>query len=204
MLCFRKQSKRVKQSRRNRVLESLSPEMAQISGKDLIPNSFVMSREDIAGHLGMVWELIKAPLIVPVLRLSVYVCLAMALMLFCERVYMGIVIVLVKLFWQKPAKRYRWEPIEEDVESGSSNFPFVLVQIPMYNEKEVTPPLDLAVTPAHCTYLSENKRLIVLVRNAQTGVQDFDRSGVRAVLAGRPPPHPSPRRLDRSHNQGNP
>ncbi|KAI3420507.1 Glyco_trans_2-like domain-containing protein [Psidium guajava] len=111
--------------------------MAQISGKDLIPNSFVMSREDIAGHLGMVWELIKAPLIVPVLRLSVYVCLAMALMLFCERVYMGIVIVLVKLFWQKPAKRYRWEPIEEDVESGSSNFPFVLVQIPMYNEKEV-------------------------------------------------------------------
>lgn len=122
--------------------------MAQISAKDLIPNSFTMSREDIAGQLGMVWELIKAPLIVPVLRLSVYVCLAMALMLFMERVYMGIVIVLVKLFWQKPAKRYNWQPIEEDLESGSSNFPIVLVQIPMYNEKEVTPPLDLAVTTA--------------------------------------------------------
>lgn len=111
--------------------------MAQISAKDLIPNSFAMSRENIAGQLGMVWELVKAPLIVPVLRLSVYVCLAMALMLFMERVYMGIVIVLVKLFWQKPAKRYNWQPIEEDLESGSSNFPIVLVQIPMYNEKEV-------------------------------------------------------------------
>ncbi|KAL3718242.1 hypothetical protein ACJRO7_003386 [Eucalyptus globulus] len=111
--------------------------MAQISAKDLIPDSLTMSREDIAGQLGMVWELIKAPLIVPVLRLSVYVCLAMALMLFMERVYMGIVIVLVKLFWKKPEKRYNWEPIEEDLESGSSNFPFVLVQIPMYNEKEV-------------------------------------------------------------------
>ncbi|KAF8009515.1 hypothetical protein BT93_J0500 [Corymbia citriodora subsp. variegata] len=111
--------------------------MAQISAKDLMPNSFTMSREDVAGQLGMVWELIKAPLIVPVLRLSVYVCLTMALMLFIERVYMGIVIVLVKLFWQKPEKRYNWEPIEEDLESGSSNFPVVLVQIPMYNEKEV-------------------------------------------------------------------
>ncbi|KAM7275747.1 hypothetical protein ACFE04_017613 [Oxalis oulophora] len=62
---------------------------------------------------------------------------AMSLMLFMERVYMGIVIVLVKLFWPKPEKRYNWKPIEDDVEFGSSNFPHVLIQIPMFNEREV-------------------------------------------------------------------
>ncbi|KAI4382283.1 hypothetical protein MLD38_008264 [Melastoma candidum] len=102
-----------------------------------IPNSFPYVRQEFTGVLGQMWELVKAPLIVPLLRLAVYVCLAMALMLFCERVYMGIVIILVKLFWKKPDKRYNWEPLEEDLEGGSSNFPVVLVQIPMYNEKEV-------------------------------------------------------------------
>lgn len=51
---------------------------------------------------------------------------------------MGIVIVLVKLFMKKPDKRYKWEPMEDDdLEIGSANFPKVLVQIPMFNEKEV-------------------------------------------------------------------
>lgn len=111
--------------------------MAQISPKFFIPESFQVSREDIAGQIGLIWELLKAPLIVPLLKLGVYICLAMSLMLFMERVYMGIVIILVKLFWQKPEKRYNWQPIEDDVELGSSNFPVVLIQIPMFNEKEV-------------------------------------------------------------------
>ncbi|KAL4296139.1 hypothetical protein GQ457_12G027710 [Hibiscus cannabinus] len=111
--------------------------MAQISPKLLIPESFQVSRDDITGQLGLIWELIKAPLIVPLLQLGVYICLAMSLMLFMERVYMGIVIILVKLFWKKPEKRYNFEPIQDDVELGSSNFPVVLVQIPMFNEKEV-------------------------------------------------------------------
>lgn len=112
--------------------------MAQISPKFFIPESFQVSREDIAGQIGLIWELLKAPLIVPLLKLGVYICLAMSLMLFMERVYMGIVIILVKLFWQKPEKRYNWQPIEDDVELGSSNFPVVLIQIPMFNEKEVS------------------------------------------------------------------
>ena len=111
--------------------------MAQISPKLLIPESFQVSRDDITGQLSLIWELIKAPLIVPLLQLGVYICLAMSLMLFMERVYMGIVIILVKLFWKKPEKRYNFEPIQDDVEQGSSNFPVVLVQIPMFNEKEV-------------------------------------------------------------------
>jgi hypothetical protein len=62
----------------------------------------------------------------------------MSLMLFMERVYMGIVIILVKLFWKKPDKRYKWEPMQDDLESGNLNFPVVLVQIPMFNEREVS------------------------------------------------------------------
>ncbi|MBA0587586.1 hypothetical protein Gorai_000712, partial [Gossypium raimondii] len=111
--------------------------MAQISPKLLIPESFQVSRDDITGQLGLIWELIKTPLIVPLLQLGVYICLAMSLMLFMERVYMGIVIILVKLFWKKPEKRYKFEFIQDDVELGSSNFPVVLIQIPMFNEKEV-------------------------------------------------------------------
>ncbi|KAK9279120.1 hypothetical protein L1049_012795 [Liquidambar formosana] len=99
--------------------------MAEISAKTLIPETFQGTRGDIAGQIGLVWELIKAPLIVPLLRLGVYICLTMSLMLFIERLYMGIVIILVKLFWKKPDKRYNWEPIQEDLENGNSNFPVV-------------------------------------------------------------------------------
>ncbi|PKI78771.1 hypothetical protein CRG98_000838 [Punica granatum] len=110
--------------------------MAEVSPKALIPDSFMVSREDIAGQIGMMWELIKTPLIVPLLNLAVYICLAMVLMLFIERLYMGVVIILVKLFWKKPEDRYNWNPIEEDLESGSAAYPVVLVQIPMFNERE--------------------------------------------------------------------
>lgn len=111
--------------------------MPQIPTNLLIPE-FQVSREDIAGQIGLIWELIKVPVIVPVLKLGVYICLAMSLMLFIERLYMGVVIILVKLFWPKPEKRYNWTPIQEDEELGSTNFPVVLVQIPMFNEKEVS------------------------------------------------------------------
>lgn len=111
--------------------------MAETSQKILIPETFQNPGYDIASQIGLMWELIKAPLIVPLLTLGVYICLAMSLMLFMERLYMGIVIILVKLFWKKPEKRYKFEPIQDDVEMGSSNFPVVLIQIPMFNEKEV-------------------------------------------------------------------
>ncbi|KAG2674509.1 hypothetical protein I3843_13G124700 [Carya illinoinensis] len=111
--------------------------MADISQKILLPETFQGVRDEVAGQIGMMWELIKAPLIVPLLTLGVYICLAMSLMLFIERLYMGVVIILVKLFWKKPEKRYNYELLQEDLEMGSSNFPVVLIQIPMFNEKEV-------------------------------------------------------------------
>ncbi|KAB2606587.1 glucomannan 4-beta-mannosyltransferase 2-like [Pyrus ussuriensis x Pyrus communis] len=111
--------------------------MAETTTQVLIPETFQGTTNDIAGQLGLIWELIKAPLIVPLLTVGVYVSLAMSLMLFFERVYMGVVIVLVKLFWKKPEERYKYEPIQDDLEVGSSNFPVVLIQIPMFNEREV-------------------------------------------------------------------
>nr|GMD22746.1 glucomannan 4-beta-mannosyltransferase 2-like [Ipomoea batatas] len=113
--------------------------MAEVAanGGGMIPETFRGPAADMAAQMGVMWELIKAPLIVPVLRLSVYVCLAMSLMLFFERLYMGIVIILVKIFWKKPEKRYNWEPMRDDLELGNAAFPMVLIQIPMYNEKEV-------------------------------------------------------------------
>jgi beta-mannan synthase len=113
--------------------------MGEVSQKIMIPESFQfqVSSYDISGQLKLIWDLIKAPLIVPLLTLGVYISLAMSLMLLMERVYMGIVIILVKLFWKKPEKRYKWEPMQDDIESGNLNFPVILVQIPMFNEKEV-------------------------------------------------------------------
>ncbi|KAJ0973464.1 hypothetical protein J5N97_021423 [Dioscorea zingiberensis] len=96
-----------------------------------------VSSDDMAGQMGFIWEQLKAPVMVPALRLSVFLCLVMSIMLFVEKVYMAIVIILVKLLGKKPERRYKWEPIKDDVELGNSVYPMVLVQIPMYNEKEV-------------------------------------------------------------------
>ncbi|XP_048607740.1 glucomannan 4-beta-mannosyltransferase 9 isoform X2 [Brassica napus] len=103
----------------------------------VIPDSFMGYRDDITMQMSMILDQIRAPLIVPVLRLAVYICLTMSVMLFVERVYMGIVISLVKLFGRKPEKRFKWEPMKDDIEHGNSVYPMVLVQIPMYNEREV-------------------------------------------------------------------
>ena len=85
----------------------------------------------------MLWHLIKAPLIVPLLTLFVNICLVMSIMLFIERVYMAIVKLFIKLLGRKPEKIYKWEAMKDDIELGSSAYPVVLVQVPMYNEKEV-------------------------------------------------------------------
>ncbi|XP_065866603.1 glucomannan 4-beta-mannosyltransferase 2 [Euphorbia lathyris] len=111
--------------------------MAEDAPRFIIPETFSVTRDGIGAQIYLIWELIRAPLIVPLLQLSVYICLAMSLMLLMERLYMGVVIVLIKLFYKKPEQRYKYEPIQDDVESGSSNYPICLIQIPMFNEREV-------------------------------------------------------------------
>lgn len=110
--------------------------MVESEPKVYIPESFQVNY-DVSSQIKMIWDVMKAPLIVPFLNACVYISLAMALMLFMERVYMGFVIILVKLFWKKPEQRYKYEPLQDDEELGGSNFPVVLVQIPMFNEREV-------------------------------------------------------------------
>lgn len=110
--------------------------MVESEPKVYIPESFQVNY-DVSSQIKMIWDVMKAPLIVPFLNACVYISLAMALMLFMERVYMGFVIILVKLFWKKPEQRYKYEPLQDDEELAGENFPVVLVQIPMFNEREV-------------------------------------------------------------------
>ncbi|WOL19938.1 glucomannan 4-beta-mannosyltransferase 9 [Canna indica] len=55
--------------------------------------------------------MVKTPVIVSLLQLAVYVCLAMSAMLFVEKVYMAVVITGVRLLGRRPEKRYKWEPM---------------------------------------------------------------------------------------------
>ncbi|KAL9253890.1 Glucomannan 4-beta-mannosyltransferase 9-like protein, partial [Drosera capensis] len=136
-----------------------------MSTSTLVPDEFQGgARDDVAGQLGMIWDQARAPLIVPMLKLAVIVCLTMSIMLFVERVYMGIVISFVKLLRQKPEKRYKWEALKEDLESGNSNYPMVLVQIPMYNEREV---YQLSIGAA-CGLSWPSDRLIIQVLDDST------------------------------------
>jgi len=98
---------------------------------------FQVASEGAATQLEFIWKQIREPLIVPTLRWTVYLCLGLSLIMLVEKVYMAIIISYVKLFKRTPEKCYKFEAIEDDVELGNSNFPMVLVQVPMYNEREV-------------------------------------------------------------------
>lgn len=87
------------------------------------------------------WDRIRVPIIAPILRIAVYICIGMSIMLFLERVYMAIVIVCVKCLGKKRYTKYQLEAIKEDLEKNK-NYPKVLVQIPMFNEKEVKVPIN--------------------------------------------------------------
>ncbi|KAH1230275.1 Glucomannan 4-beta-mannosyltransferase 9 [Glycine max] len=117
-----------------------------------------------ASQMGLIWQQARAPLVVPLMKLLVVLCLAMSLMLFVERVYMGIVIIFVKLFRYKPEKKYKWEPLRDDLEFGNSAYPMVLVQIPMYNEKEV---YQLSIGAA-CGLSWPSDRIIIQVLDDST------------------------------------
>lgn len=97
--------------------------------------------------VGLAWEQVQAPVLVPLLRVAVVVCLAMSAMLFVEKVYMGAVFAFVKIFGHSPERRHKCESIKNDLETGNAGYPMVLVQIPMYNEKEVILPFVSSPSP---------------------------------------------------------
>ncbi|KAL8516819.1 hypothetical protein ACS0TY_015177 [Phlomoides rotata] len=138
--------------------------MDSLSSTSVLPNTFSGTGDDITQQILLIWDQIKAPLIVPLLKIAVFLCLSMSVMLFIERVYMAVVITLVKLFGRKPDKRYKWEPLKDDLELGNSAYPMVLVQIPMYNEREV---YQLSIGSA-CGLSWPSDRIIVQVLDDST------------------------------------
>ncbi|KAI0495442.1 hypothetical protein KFK09_021743 [Dendrobium nobile] len=86
------------------------------------------------------WKQIRMIIVAPLLRVAVLICLVMTLMIFVEKLLVAFICLVVKVFKLKPEKRYKWKPMSpetSDLESGVQSYPMVLVQIPMYNEKEV-------------------------------------------------------------------
>ncbi|XP_062196335.1 probable glucomannan 4-beta-mannosyltransferase 11 isoform X1 [Phragmites australis] len=93
-----------------------------------------------AAQCAAVWAHARALVVVPVVRLLVFFSLAMTVMILIEKLFVCAVCLVVKVFRLQPERRYRWEPIAAaagDVEAGGAAHPMVLVQIPMYNEREV-------------------------------------------------------------------
>ncbi|KAL0896974.1 hypothetical protein Bca101_080935 [Brassica carinata] len=121
--------------------------------------------EDVVARISICWEQARAVVVVPVFKFLVALCLIMSVMYFIEVMYMGVVVAYVKLFKRKPEKLYKWEAMDDDdVEGGSESFPMVLVQIPMYNEKEVC---DQSIAAA-CKISWPSNRLIIQVLDDST------------------------------------
>uniref|UniRef100_A0A0D9X867 glucomannan 4-beta-mannosyltransferase n=1 Tax=Leersia perrieri TaxID=77586 RepID=A0A0D9X867_9ORYZ len=87
----------------------------------------------------------RAAVVVPAVRVILAVSLAMTVMILAEKVFVAAVCVAVRAFRLKPDRRYKWRPIgaaadgddEESAMAAAGVFPMVLVQIPMFNEREV-------------------------------------------------------------------
>ncbi|PIN10895.1 Glucomannan 4-beta-mannosyltransferase [Handroanthus impetiginosus] len=111
--------------------------IALVSAKDVVIEWLLGSTADIKSRIGPIWAIVKGPFIVPVLRTALIICLILSFLLFVEWVHMMLLAAIAELFRKKPAKRYKREPMKDDLENGVVDFPMVLVQIPLYNEIEV-------------------------------------------------------------------
>ncbi|KAL6643393.1 hypothetical protein ACP70R_018950 [Stipagrostis hirtigluma subsp. patula] len=106
----------------------------------------------------------RAELLVPFLRGMVVACMVMSVIVLTEKLFLGTVSSMMKVLRRRPARLYKCDPIEQDEEAGSMAFPMVLVQIPMYNEKEV---YQLSIGAA-CRLTWPADRLIVQVLDDST------------------------------------
>ncbi|KAK1403384.1 Mannan synthase [Heracleum sosnowskyi] len=97
----------------------------------------VRASSNIAGNLTDLWQKKRVTVLVPILNVALYICVAMSIMLFIERLYMTCVILGIKFLGKKRYTKYRLDALKEEVEKKKKEYPKVLVQIPMYNEREV-------------------------------------------------------------------
>ncbi|KAJ1253918.1 hypothetical protein BS78_04G292700 [Paspalum vaginatum] len=89
------------------------------------------------------WRAVRCFVVVPTLQLAVYICAAMSLMLFLERLYMAAVVA--GLWLHRRRKRPRPQRVQDDADADADDLvaaedhccPMVLIQIPMFNERQV-------------------------------------------------------------------
>lgn len=96
----------------------------------------IFQEPEITVSLSDAWKQIRVSLIAPILYFALYACVLMSIMLFIERLYMTAVILYVKALGKKRYTEYKLEAVREKMERNKEH-PKVLVQIPMYNEREV-------------------------------------------------------------------
>ncbi|KAG7561038.1 Nucleotide-diphospho-sugar transferase [Arabidopsis thaliana x Arabidopsis arenosa] len=121
---------------------------------------------DVLGVIGYVLEQTRFIFLVPILKRLVNLCQVISVLLFIDAAYMAIVVAIVKLLGRTPQKVLKWESFKnDDIElAPSSNHPMVLIQIPIYNEKEVC---QLSIGAA-CKLSWPLDRLIVQVLDDST------------------------------------
>lgn len=103
---------------------------------------------------------IRANIVAPVLKVAVSLCLISSVMLMLEKVLMGAISLYAKIFRRRPEKIYKCDPIRDDEEIGNLAYPMVLVQIPMYNEKQVR---FLLPSPMSKLFLNSSIALVKLL-----------------------------------------
>ncbi|KFK34844.1 hypothetical protein AALP_AA5G200500 [Arabis alpina] len=121
---------------------------------------------NVLGVIGYVLEQTRFIFLVPILKRLVNLCQVISLLLFIDAAYMAIVVAIVKVLGLTPKKVLKWESFNsDDVElAPSSNHPMVLIQIPIYNEKEVC---QLSIG-AVCKLSWPSDRMIVQVLDDST------------------------------------
>ncbi|THU60136.1 hypothetical protein C4D60_Mb07t09440 [Musa balbisiana] len=107
------------------------------------------------------WVQVRANVVAPVLQVAVALCMLMSVMLVSEKILMGATSLFAKVFRWRPQRRYKYHPLGEDMEVG---YPMVLVQLPMYNEKQV---YKLSIGAA-CGLLWPSDRIIIQVLDDST------------------------------------
>ncbi|PKA66648.1 Glucomannan 4-beta-mannosyltransferase 9 [Apostasia shenzhenica] len=106
----------------------------------------------------------KEVAVAPAMKVAMAACLVMLVMVMVEKVAMGLASSYAKVFRRRPQRIYACEPLEEDEELGTLAYPMVLVQIPMYNEKEV---YQLSINAA-CNLTWPADRVIIQVLDDST------------------------------------
>ncbi|KAI0495371.1 hypothetical protein KFK09_025521 [Dendrobium nobile] len=107
--------------------------------------------------------------VVPGLRFLVLACLTMSVIMVLDKIFMATVSLFVRLARRSPSKVYRWEPfadqIDEEMQQESiDNYPMVLIQIPLFNERQV---YHVAIRAA-CNFSWPSERLVIQVLDDST------------------------------------